>query len=94
MRTTLTALILAATIGFAGGASAQGIAPNGVVFGQSWNLPQDFQNLELTQRPRMAPGVGQGSGTAAERATRAARQAQFNRNFPGTPIRMVAGPSR
>ena len=87
MRSTFTALILAATIGFAAPSQAQAIAPNGVMFGQSWNLPQDFQNLELTQRPRLA----QGSGTAAERATRAARQAQFNRSFPGTPIRNISG---
>ena len=90
MRSTFTALILAATIGFAAPSQAQAIAPNGVMFGQSWNLPQDFQNLELTQRARMASGLAQGSGTAAERATRAARQAQFNRSFPGTPIRRVA----
>ena len=32
----------------------------------------------------------QGSGSAADRAARAARQAQFNRHFPGTPIRRTA----
>ncbi|UPY36783.1 hypothetical protein [Sediminicoccus sp. KRV36] len=85
-RFTLTAALLIA--GFAGaafahGAAAQGIAPNGVVFGQGWNLPQDFSTLERMQ-------AAQGSGTAAERAARAARQAQFNRNFPGTPIRRTS----
>ena len=84
-RIAIPALALINAIGFAAPASAQGIAPNGVTFGQGWNLPQDFSALELTQRPRAA----QGSGTAAERAARAARQAQFNRNFPGTPIRRV-----
>ena len=84
-RIGFSAFIIAAAIGFAAPASAQGIAPNGVTFGQSWSLPQDFSSLEMTQRPRTA----QGSGTAAERAARAARQAQFNRNFPGTPIRRV-----
>ncbi len=72
-----TALIIA---GFAGAASAQGISSNGVMYGQSWNLPQNFSALERMQ-------TAQGSGTAAERAARAARQAQFNRNYPGTPIR-------
>ena len=69
--------------GFAGGASAQGISSNGVMYGQSWNLPQDFSSLE-----RMT--ATQGSGSAADRAARAARQAQFNRHFPGTPIRGAA----
>jgi hypothetical protein len=69
--------------GFAGAASAQGISSNGVVYGQSWNLPQDFSSLE-----RMT--AAQGSGSAADRAARAARQAQFNRHFPGTPIRRTA----
>jgi hypothetical protein len=72
-----TALIIA---GFAGAASAQGISSNGVMYGQSWNLPQNFSALERMQ-------AAQGSGTAAERAARAARQAQFTRNYPGTPIR-------
>lgn len=83
-RFAITAAILIASFG---GASAQGIAPNGVTFGQSWNLPQDLSSLELTQRPRSA----QGSGTAADRAARAARQAQFNRYYPGTPIRRTGG---
>ena len=83
-RFAITAALLIATIG---GASAQGIAPNGAVFGQNWALPQDLSTLELTRR-------AQGSGTAADRATRAARQAQFARNFPGTPINMVASRAR
>jgi hypothetical protein len=76
--TIATAALLIA--GFAGGASAQGISSNGVVYGQSWNLPQNFSSLE-----RMT--AAQGSGSAADRAARAARQAQFNRNYPGTAIR-------
>jgi hypothetical protein len=85
-RFTLTAALLITA--FAGpalmnSAAAQGIAPNGVVFGQNWNLPQDFSAMQ-----RMQPA--QGSGTAADRAARAARQAQFNRNFPGTPIRPIS----
>ena len=83
-RFAITAALLIATIG---GASAQGIAPNGAVFGQSWALPQDLSTLELTRR-------AQGSGTAADRAARAACQAQFNQNFPGTPINLVAGRAR
>lgn len=79
--TIATAALLIA--GFAGAASAQGISSNGVVYGQSWNLPQDFSSLE-----RMT--AAQGSGSAADRAARAARQAQFNRNFPGTPIRRAS----
>lgn len=78
-RFILTAALLIA--GFAGTASAQGIAPNGVVFqGQGWTMPQDFSSAE---RMRAA----QGSGTATDRA---ARQAQFNRHFPGTPIRRTS----
>jgi hypothetical protein len=80
--TIATAALLIA--GFAGAASAQGISSNGVVYGQSWNLPQDFSSSERMQ-------AAQGSGSAADRAARAARQAQFNRNFPGTPIRRTAG---
>jgi len=72
-----TALII---VGFADAASAQGISSNGVVYGRSWNLPQNFSALERMQ-------ASQGSGTAAKRA---ARQAQFNRNFPGTPIRRTS----
>ena len=71
--------------GFAGAttASAQGISTNGVMFGKSWNLPQDFSSMQGMQ-------AAQGSGSAADRAARAARQAQFNQNFPGTPIRRTA----
>ncbi|WP_431305047.1 hypothetical protein [Sediminicoccus sp. BL-A-41-H5] len=76
-----TALLIA---GLAGAdASAQGVAPNGVVYGQSWNLPQDLSKAQKMQ-------AAQGSGSAADRAARAARQAQFNRNYPGTPSRRPA----
>lgn len=70
---------------FSNGASAQGISSNGVMYGQSWNLPQDFSSLERMQ-------AAQGSGSAADRAARAARQARFNQNFPGTPIRRTSAP--
>jgi hypothetical protein len=85
MRRIALALIIAGFAGaasaiFPGSAAAQGISSNGVVYGQSWNLPQNFSALERMQ-------AAQGSGTAAERAARAARQAQFNRNYAGTPIR-------
>lgn len=86
--TIATALIIAGFAGAASGvfsssAAAQGISSNGVVYGQSWNLPQNFSALERMQ-------AAQGSGSAAERAARAARQAQFNRHFPGTPIRRTS----
>jgi len=79
-------LILAAallTAALTGTAAAQGMAPNGVVFGQNWNMPQDFSTQTRMQ-------AAQGSGSAADRAARAARQSQFNRNFPGTPIRRTS----
>jgi len=76
-RIILTAALLIA--GFTGTASAQGIAPNGVVFGQNWKMPQDFSS-----QTSMQAAHGASSGSAADRA---ARQSQFNRNFPGTPIR-------
>ena len=81
--TIATAALLIAGFAGAGAASAQGISSNGVMYGQSWNLPQDLSTLQ-----RMT--AAQGSGSAADRAARAARQAQFNRNFPGTPIRRTA----
>lgn len=79
--TIATAALLIA--GFAGGASAQGISSNGVTYGQSWNLPQNLSTLQ-------GMTTTQGSGSAADRAARAARQAQFNQNFPGTPSRRPA----
>jgi hypothetical protein len=81
--TFTAALLIAGLAGTIGPAAAQGIAPNGVVFGQNWNLPQDFSAMQRMQ-------ATQGSGSAADRAARAARQAQFNRNFPGTPIRRIS----
>ena len=79
MRPIIAALLIA---GFAGSASAQGVAPNGAVFGQAWTMPQDFNSGERMQ-------AAQGSGTTADRA---ARQARFNQHFPGTPIcRTAAG---
>ena len=82
MRPIIAALLIA---GFAGSASAQGVAPNGAVFGQAWTMPQDFNSGERMQ-------AAQGSGTTADRAARAARQARFNQHFPGTPIcRTAAG---
>jgi hypothetical protein len=83
MRRIAIAALLIAGFAAATDASAQGISSNGVIYGQSWNLPQDF-----TSQPRVT--TTQGSGSAADRAARAARQAQFNQNFPGTPIRRTA----
>ena len=82
MRRIALALILAGCAGI-GTAAAQGVSSNGVIYGQGWNLPQNFSATERMQ-------ASQGSGTAAERAARAARQAQFNQNFPGTPIRRTS----
>jgi hypothetical protein len=83
--TIATAALLIA--GFAailpGSASAQRVSSNTLVYGQSRSMPQDFSSLTAMQ-------ATQGSGTAADRAARAARQAQFNQNFPGTPIRRTA----
>ena len=83
--TIASALLIAgfACAVFPGSAGAQGISSNGVMYGQSWNLPQNFSAMERMQ-------AAQGSGSAADRAARAARQAQFNRNFPGTPIRRTS----
>lgn len=75
MRRIALALIIA---GFAGAAAAQGVSPDGVIYGKNWALPQNF-----TKPDPVAPS----SGIAAERAARAARQASYNQNFPGTPIR-------
>jgi len=44
---------------------------------------QDLSRLDQSQPPRIRPG----QGIRAERAARAARQAKFERHFPGTPIR-------
>jgi hypothetical protein len=66
-------------VGFAGSASAQRVSSNTLVYGQPRSMPQDFSSLTAMQGT-------QGAGTAADRAARAARQAQFNHNFPGTPI--------
>ncbi|WPB84429.1 hypothetical protein [Sediminicoccus rosea] len=82
-RTAFAAALLIAGFAGATSASAQGIAPNGAVFGQAWNLPQDFSSMKAME-------TKQGSGSTADRAARAARQAQFNQNFPGTPIRRTA----
>lgn len=87
--TFAAALLIAGFAGSAlvltgGSAAAQGVSPNGVIFqGQGWTMPQDFSTAERMQ-------AAQGSGSAAERAARAARQAQFNRHFPGTPIRRTS----
>ncbi len=86
--TIATGLLIAGFAGaalglFPNSAAAQGISSNGVVYGQSWNLPQNFAAMEGMR-------AGQGSGSMAERAARAARQAQFNRHFPGTPIRRTS----
>jgi hypothetical protein len=44
------------------------------------------QNLDRPDARAMVPR----QGFQAERARRAEQQARFNRNFPGTPLRLVA----
>lgn len=83
MRSITIAAAALLIAGFAGAASAQGISSNGVMYGQSWNMPQNLSTLQ-------GMTTTQGSGSAADRAARAARQAQFNQNFPGTPIRRTS----
>lgn len=82
-RIAATALILAAALGFAAPSQAQGIAPNGVVFGQSWSRLQDLSSQQPSPRARTAQVYDLA-------AARAARQAQFNQNFPGTPVQPAA----
>ena len=47
---------------------------------------QDLSRLDLSQPARSRSG----QGMRAERAARAARQAQLGHHFPGTPIRSYA----
>lgn len=65
------------------GASAQGIAPNGAVFGDGRDFSQDLT------RPGAPPG--RPSARSTERDRRAERRRQANQNFPGTG-RPVAAP--
>lgn len=80
--TTASALALIIGLGFAASlAAAQQVTSAGVIHGQSWNMGQDFDSLNAMSR--MSP-------LARDRAARAARQAQFNRNYSGAPIRPVS----
>lgn len=84
--TTASALALVIGLGFAAHpAAAQQVTSAGVIHGQSWNMGQDFESLNAMTR--MSP-------LARDRAARAARQAQFNRNYGGTPIRVVSTQTR
>lgn len=80
-------LALALTIGFAANpAAAQQVTSQGAIFGQNWNMGQDFESLNAMNRV--------GSPLARDRAARAARQAQFNRPITGAPIRTVSAQAR
>lgn len=76
MRPLIAALLIA---GFAGSAQAQ--APKAVTsLGQGWTMPQNLHGFDAMR-------AASGSGTE-----RAARRAQFNRHYPGTPIRRTNPP--
>jgi hypothetical protein len=77
-----TASAASAQTGLSGGTMTA--SPN-LMFGQNWNMPQDLASMEATQAGRPQRHL---SNRDADLARRAARQAQFNRNFPGTPIRV------
>lgn len=67
-------------------ASAQRMTPDplaGIPRPAAQNLSQPDDRL-VRPRGRPLPGF------LAQRAARAERQAAFNRNFPGTPLRMTA----
>lgn len=87
IRTAAPALALMIALGFAAApASAQQVTSTGAVFGQSWNMGQDFESMNAMNRVT--------SPLARDRAARAARQAQFNRPITGAPIRMVSTQAR
>lgn len=82
---SIMTLALIIGLGFAGPAAAQQVTSAGVIHGQNWNMGQDFGSLNAMTRV---------SPLARDRAARAARQAQFNRNYSGTPIRTVSTQAR
>ncbi len=83
----IPALALIIGLGFAANpAAAQQVTSQGAIYGQSWNMGQDFASLNAMNRLN--------SPLARDRAARAARQAQFNRNYSGTPIRAVSTQAR
>lgn len=87
IRIAAPALALIIGLGFAAApASAQQVTSTGAIYGQSWNMGQDFDSM--TAMNRVA------SPLARDRAARAARQAQFNRNYSGTPIRRISTEAR
>ncbi len=76
------ALALIIGLGFAAHpAAAQQVTGTGAVYGQNWNMGQDFESLNAMAR--LSP-------LARDRAARAARQAQFNRNYSGAPVRTIS----
>jgi hypothetical protein len=88
-RIAFTAPALALILGFgfaANPAAAQQVTSQGAIYGQSWNMGQDFESLNAMNRV--------GSPLARDRAARAARQAQFNRPITGAPIRSVSAQAR
>lgn len=79
------ALILG--MGFAASpAAAQQVTSTGAIYGQGWNMGQDFESLNAMSRVN--------SPLARDRAARAARQAQFNRPTTGAPIRPISAQAR
>lgn len=85
-RIASSAPALAVIIGLAlaiSSASAQQVTSTGAIFGQNWNMGQDFQSMGAM-----------GSPLARDRSARAARQASFNRNYAGAPIRPASTPRR
>jgi hypothetical protein len=79
------ALILGLAVA-ANPAAGQQMTSQGTIYGQGWNMGQDFDSLNAMSRVN--------SPLARDRAARVARQAQFNRNYPGTPIRPVSTQAR
>jgi hypothetical protein len=76
-----TAPVLVLMLGFgvaASPAAAQQVTSQGAIHGQNWNMGQDLESLNAMNRPS--------SLLARDRATRAARQAQFNRGITGLPL--------
>ncbi|WPB84430.1 hypothetical protein [Sediminicoccus rosea] len=81
-RTALTLILLLAPLA---APQAQGVAPNGVIFGDGRDTSQDLTRPgEARARP---------DPTSSERARRAERQRQMNQNFPGTGRPVAAPPA-
>ena len=81
-RLSMVALMMLAGPGLS---LAQGVSPNGVVYGQSSNFTQD---LDTSRNLTAAP-----AGTARDRVDRAQRQQRHNQNFGGTGRPVAAPPA-